>query len=466
MSFRPGQSHNSFIRGLIKARMQRDIRDKLRKERTEARLSNTRYPPVIPFKKFAFRTEPSKFHSATLKLRTNPEDDKSEGYEVTVPYFSSGSPEQWLEFQEQLREVFTGQNVKTANAMVAMTRRLLRGDALTAFNTATHNYGADTTDKVILCLQAVTTHIFPASALDKQRKYLTHELHKPDTMKMKDFAARLVECNNFLKDFPPKFDTSQRLRDVELIAVAEDAVSELWHLHLTEDKFDPSEHTLDELVAEFESIENTEWYTKTLAKYSAVPDYRVSRKRRQARDRRDAAYSTYIGMRTPIKRRNDYRPYGRPFRSQNQIQRRPWSPWRNYDRTNRQSSQLNQERPDNTNSQQFNRNGPTDRRPSNFPRNYSRWNFRHLRRKNTYHKEGPNQNEINAMVQDGIKQYMDKQKKSSAQANNESHSLNQEESHATEAVDDEDSELNTSTAHMTIEDHNMDVDDELFLGNE
>ena len=71
-------------------------------------------------------------------------------------------------------------------------------------------------------------------------------------------------------------------------------------------------------------------------------------------------------------------------------------------------------------------------------------------------------NDINAMVQDGIKEYTASQKKQSTNANNKTHFTKHEESHATEADEDDVNRLNVSTAHMTIQDDNKDVEESLI----
>ena len=47
----------------------------------------------------------------TYKLRNNPTDDSSPLYELSVPFFGTGTPEQWLKFMENLSRVCAGQNV-------------------------------------------------------------------------------------------------------------------------------------------------------------------------------------------------------------------------------------------------------------------------------------------------------------------------------------------------------------------
>ena len=79
--------------------------------------------------------------SHKYKLRTAPTDGNSPQYELTVPYFSTGTCEEWLIFRKNLKKVTTGLNLTTGSARFELARNLLTGDALSIFNTT----AADTT---------------------------------------------------------------------------------------------------------------------------------------------------------------------------------------------------------------------------------------------------------------------------------------------------------------------------------
>ena len=64
----------------------------------------------------------------TLKLRSNPI------YEIQVPYFNSGTCDQFLEFMDKVQAVIIGQNLTTGPQRVAFMRKVLKGDAYTYFN--------------------------------------------------------------------------------------------------------------------------------------------------------------------------------------------------------------------------------------------------------------------------------------------------------------------------------------------
>ena len=64
----------------------------------------------IPFEHLAVK-ELLKSQYQTYKLRNVPKDDNSPTYELAVPYFSTGTPEEFLIFCENVKRVCHGQNV-------------------------------------------------------------------------------------------------------------------------------------------------------------------------------------------------------------------------------------------------------------------------------------------------------------------------------------------------------------------
>jgi hypothetical protein len=80
----------------------------------------------------------------TFKLRQNPGDADSPTYELTVPLFQTGTPEEYLTFIRDVRHVIEKQNITTGPGRYSLIRTLLRGDALAAFNAAATGEGNET----------------------------------------------------------------------------------------------------------------------------------------------------------------------------------------------------------------------------------------------------------------------------------------------------------------------------------
>eukprot|EP00957_Ditylum_brightwellii_P067224 5101703-Ditylum_brightwellii.AAC.1 len=47
----------------------------------------------------------------TYKLCTNPKDEKSAVYNLVVPYYKVGTPEEWLQFVDAIMQVIKGQDI-------------------------------------------------------------------------------------------------------------------------------------------------------------------------------------------------------------------------------------------------------------------------------------------------------------------------------------------------------------------
>jgi hypothetical protein len=116
--------------------------------------------PAISFDRPAPKTL-SKDECLMFKLRSVPTDDNLTTYEITVGYFKTGTPEELLLFLQNLCKIFVGQNVTTGPNRYAITRRLLQGDALAAFDRAAVRHGTETLEHFQESLKDLKTHVFP-----------------------------------------------------------------------------------------------------------------------------------------------------------------------------------------------------------------------------------------------------------------------------------------------------------------
>ena len=92
-----------------------------------------KFTVVIPLE----RPEPKKLQKGdyiTLKLRTSPTEDHSPTYDLSIPKFSTGSPEEWFVFIDNVRTALRGLHMMTGPQRFTFMRSLLKGDALSAFN--------------------------------------------------------------------------------------------------------------------------------------------------------------------------------------------------------------------------------------------------------------------------------------------------------------------------------------------
>ena len=198
----------------------------------------------------------------TYKLRNDPADAQSPGYDLTIPYFRDGTPEQFLRFRKNLQKVFAGQNVTDGPNMFTIGRRLMDGDALSHFeNFVTAEGLTQTVNNFNRAMEAVGKHVFPAQAAKLQKRYLRRFVRKPMGMTSRMFVARVQdELNNYLPHFPSQVpgEPIQKLDDDEIIDLMEFGVPRSWQKKMEEHNFDSTNTTIGEFLAFCERMERIE----------------------------------------------------------------------------------------------------------------------------------------------------------------------------------------------------------------
>ena len=196
----------------------------------------------------------------TLKLRTDPEDNQSPTYEITLVFFSTGEPEVWLDFMKTVDKVFKGQHLTTGPARYSLYRRALRGDALAAFESAAATQGAETVAHLELVMNSVSNHVFPERAVRTQKRWMRRQLRKPHDLSIREWVARVVELNDQIPNYPhPEGEgPSEKLDDDELMDILEFGVPNSWQKQMILHDFDPVQKSTTEFIQFCERIEKTE----------------------------------------------------------------------------------------------------------------------------------------------------------------------------------------------------------------
>ena len=120
-----------------------------------------RIVPPIPLEK-PEKKPLAKGEYHTYKLRANPTETTSPTYELSVPFFSNGTCEEYMKFRTNFDKVCKGQNITTGPGRFTLARRLLEGEALMSFENEAITVTSETNDTVKQCLDAVHKGIFPA----------------------------------------------------------------------------------------------------------------------------------------------------------------------------------------------------------------------------------------------------------------------------------------------------------------
>ena len=129
--------------------------------------NNVRY--IVPIIGLERPVKPTltKGEYVVLKCRTDPLDEGSSTYDLPIPYYSTGTPEEWLRFVRNVEKVFVGQNLTTGPQQYACVRRLLEGNALTVFDLKAAELGTHTVEHLGEILYSLRDQIFPQRAIQQ-----------------------------------------------------------------------------------------------------------------------------------------------------------------------------------------------------------------------------------------------------------------------------------------------------------
>eukprot|EP00957_Ditylum_brightwellii_P048695 3694773-Ditylum_brightwellii.AAC.1 len=135
----------------------------------------------------------------TYKLHTTPADATSPIYELSVPFFDNGTPEEWIKFWCELQVVLKGQNITQGPPSYVVDKTLLK------------------------------EHMFPKKAGQTQKCYMRMNLWIMGGMTMKEWVAQVSELNGYLKDFSTHNKNKiQLLDDDKLLDILEYGVPASW----------------------------------------------------------------------------------------------------------------------------------------------------------------------------------------------------------------------------------------------
>ena len=220
--------------------------------------------PLLPLVKDPPR-KVSKENSLVLKLHTDPENEDSATYEMTIPYLSgTESIREAMKFLDDFDQACIGQNIKTGDPAFRMAQRLLTGEAKSIFQREMakldENYTKETCNA---CLRKVFEYMCPRKALNRIKFYMRNECRKDKSMTMRQFATLFCDMNaNELPKLPPKYSTKQSLRKDEVKEILWLAIPPSWRKHLTIQGFDIHTKTLVSFINRCEQIEHAEAQAK------------------------------------------------------------------------------------------------------------------------------------------------------------------------------------------------------------
>ena len=193
------------------------------------------------------------------KCNARPGDPESPVYSIQIPYFGTGTPEEWLQFLDNLEKAINGQHITSGPERYELTERLLTGDALATFKLKTLEQGNRTVEHFNMVIAQLTAHIFPAHAYREQKCYMRRFLKKPRSYSVREFSSRVQEINQYLPLFPSETEEPARcLPEDELKEVLFHAMPSTWRQEMTKQGFTYPNHTVIDLIQFAERLESLE----------------------------------------------------------------------------------------------------------------------------------------------------------------------------------------------------------------
>jgi len=202
-----------------------------------------------------------KGEGTTFKLRNDPTDSTSPGYDVYVRYFDTGTCEEFLKFEKDFARVVAGQGIAAGAGQFELARRLFSGAALTTFDVAV-GQSAMTETTFRRSMNKVRESIFPKGAVAVQKSAMRQHMRKPIDMPVQAFVDRMSELNGYLKRFPPLAAGEQAtsFTNSDFMDVLFNALPRSWQGEAKKQGFEPYANTVEDFKKHFKNFEDAELF--------------------------------------------------------------------------------------------------------------------------------------------------------------------------------------------------------------
>jgi hypothetical protein len=232
---------------------------------------SSQFLPVLPLVPIKIPTDEkkdkTKYITFELKVKAGPPAN-GPTYKIFVQTFDEGTPQEWMAVLENLNSIWRQNTITGPTDRAATVAVILKGDSLTAFETAMEDARVDpdpnqqepvamTNEHVEKSLRAVTTKVFPFRALEIQRQWMIRTMKKPYDLSTADTASALSRLNNYLPSFP-EGTVASKFSEQELIGLLEWSLPHSWRKQMDLKGFIPSLGTKRELIEHCERIERNE----------------------------------------------------------------------------------------------------------------------------------------------------------------------------------------------------------------
>ena len=266
--------------------------------------------PLIPEILPSRDEEKGKYLSFELKSRAG-QPTGSTTYKKYIRVFEEGTPQQWIDLVKDVTEIWTQNSINGPSDRTATLRALLKGESLTAFDTALEDVRINpdvdeaplplSNELIDEALGQVATTVFPHRALETQKLWMNRGMKKPNDLSARKTAAAITRINNCLPMFPLGTPDA-KFTESELVGLLEWSLPQAWRNKFDLDGYIPTQGSKAKLILECEAIERSE-VTKKEAKNennnnnknSKNSNFGKSRAGAGNRDRRETNVRTSTG---------------------------------------------------------------------------------------------------------------------------------------------------------------------------
>ena len=216
------------------------------------KVSTDTTPVVIPAISLD-RPEPKQLSISnfwTLKCQNTPGDADSTTYNLQIPYFGSGTAEEWLQFVDNLNKGIKGQNIRRGDKRYELAEKLLIGDMLTAFKTQADARGDRNQNNFKLVLKDLASYVFKSTDYRDQKIYMRRYMVKPRSLSIRPYIARVRELNSYVE--------ATSLGEDEIKDILFHGIPKSWQQHMIKQGFSYQEESVTDFISFCERLEAIE----------------------------------------------------------------------------------------------------------------------------------------------------------------------------------------------------------------
>ena len=157
--------------------------------------------PLIPLTKIK-NNENSDKDCVKIKLRRNPPTQKLDLYQFKMIFFDNGYPEDFLLFIRNFNMAHEASGTILSGLKIQYLCTMVHGEALRQFDTFSDEVVINPSKNLKSIILVLGTYVFPVSTISKQKCAIHRGMRNRRSLKIRLYAACMIDINNYLDVFP------------------------------------------------------------------------------------------------------------------------------------------------------------------------------------------------------------------------------------------------------------------------